>query len=331
MKIQYKIVAMTFVLIMITASTIVGIAFRQKTVLQEELSTEVDELAIRGAEKTAQDVYLMCQAMRESVEQVVAANLRVAADVLQRAGSIGFTPEQVTWQAVNQFSKEAKTVTLPKMLIGNRWFGQNTKMETATPVVDEVKALVGGTCTIFQRMNETGDMLRIATNVQGRDGSRAVGTFIPKQNPDGKPNSVIETVLRGETYRGRAFVVDSWYVTAYQPLWDAAHRRVEGILYVGVKQENVESLRKGIQGIVVGRTGSVFVLGGSGDQKGTYLIAPEGEKNGAGTLGIKDAEGYDYMRQIVESAVALKNEGQAIGTAHVRYRQAGKVLSLIHI
>lgn len=46
------------------------------------------------------------------------------------------------------------------------------------PLVDDVHRVAGGMCTVFQRMNETGDMLRVATNVV-RNGKRAIGTFIP--------------------------------------------------------------------------------------------------------------------------------------------------------
>ena len=93
-------------------------------------------------------------------------------------------------------------------------------------MVDKVKELVGGTCTIFQRMNAEGDMLRVATNVEKLDGTRAIGTYIPHTNPDGRANPVIAAVLRGETFTGRAYVVNAWYVTAYQPIWDA--RREQG-------------------------------------------------------------------------------------------------------
>ena len=37
---------------------------------------------------------------------------------------------------------------------------------------------------------------------------------------------------RGSTWLDRAFVVDDWYVSAYEPLEDGQGRRI-GMLYVG--------------------------------------------------------------------------------------------------
>src|SRR3712207_7957094 len=86
-------------------------------------------------------------------------------------------------------------------------------------------------------------MLRVATNVVGTTGKRAIGTYIPATNPDGAPNPVLAAVLAGQTYRGNAFVVDSWYVSAYAPLFDGAGQ-VIGMVYVGQKQQNLPALRE---------------------------------------------------------------------------------------
>jgi two-component system NtrC family sensor kinase len=78
-----------------------------------------------------------------------------------------------------------------------------------------------GTATLFL------DDVRISTNVRlfGSDGDRAVGTRVSQQ--------VRDAVLgRGSTWLDRAFVVNDWYVSAYQPLTDSAGQRV-GMLYVG--------------------------------------------------------------------------------------------------
>jgi two-component system NtrC family sensor kinase len=79
-----------------------------------------------------------------------------------------------------------------------------------------------GTVTIF-----LGD-LRISTNVAKEDGSRAVGTQLSA--------SVSDAVLvRGEIWAAPAFVVNDWYITAYEPIRDPAGRII-GALYVGLLQ-----------------------------------------------------------------------------------------------
>ena len=59
-------------------------------------------------------------------------------------------------------------------------------------------------------MWRTGQMIIEATD--------AIGTYIPAVNPDGEPNPVISRVLKGQTFRGRAYVVNDWYMTAYEPI-----------------------------------------------------------------------------------------------------------------
>ena len=78
---------------------------------------------------------------------------------------------------------------------------------------------------------------------------------------------MVSTVLRGETYLGRALVVKDWCITAYEPLHDQQNKII-GLLYVGMKQEEVPELRHGIRDVVVGKTGCVYVLGGTGNHQG---------------------------------------------------------------
>jgi methyl-accepting chemotaxis protein len=178
-------------------------------------------------------------------------------------------------------------------------------MEMETPVVDQVKKLVGGTATIFQRINEEGDILRVATNVEKLDGTRAIGTYIPAVNPDGAPNPVVSTVMKGKTYRGIAYVVNAWYITAYEPIFDQAGEII-GVLYVGVKQENIESLRQAILNTKVGQTGYVYILGGQGDDRGHYIISKEGVRDGEDIWESQDADGQLFIQSIINRALALE-------------------------
>lgn len=100
-------------------------------------------------------------------------------------------------------------------------------------IVDKVKQTVYedvvykgqdiGTSTIFQ------DDVRISTNVKNDDGSRALGTRVSEEVYD-------QVVLQGKPWIGSAYVVNNWFITAYEPVRDI-YGRIIGILYVGVLEQ----------------------------------------------------------------------------------------------
>ncbi|ROR32325.1 cache domain-containing protein [Inmirania thermothiophila] len=76
-----------------------------------------------------------------------------------------------------------------------------------------------GTVTVFL------DDVRISTNVPLRPGQRALGTRVSQ--------AVRDRVLGlGATWIDRAFVVNDWYISGYEPLFDVYGNRV-GMLYAG--------------------------------------------------------------------------------------------------
>jgi two-component system NtrC family sensor kinase len=115
-------------------------------------------------------------------------------------------------------------------------------------LVDEIKRKVFfgeqysernvGTVTLFQRD------LRIATNVLNDDDQRAVGTRLS--------SPVFAAVLeRGEIWAAPAFVVNNWYITAYQPLRDPQDQII-GALYVGLLRDPFLERRNVIAGVFLG-------------------------------------------------------------------------------
>lgn len=253
----------------------------------------------------ARNVAAMCEAQQEVLQQKVNADLNVAREVLKQAGPVSFAKDTVRWQATNQYSKQKDMIELPKMLVGGTWLGQNKDAQAVSPIVDRLKELVGGTCTIFQRMNAAGDMLRVCTNVQSLDGARAIGTFIPATDPAGGPNPVIENAIKGQAFHGRAYVVNAWYVTAYEPIKDASGD-VVGMLYVGVKEESAQSLRRAIMATQVGKSGYVYVLNTKGDTRGHYIISKDGKRDGENLWESKDADGRPIIQDICKTAAALR-------------------------
>ncbi len=311
MHIRTQINLLALGMVVLTAFTIVGVAIYEKMVLHDDVQEEIYHLADREAEKIVQNVYLMAKAMQASQEETMIHNLRVAEKIFHEAGPLFFKSQQVLWQARNQYSGKIVPVSLPAMGVGGALLGQNSDPQCPSLVVDEVTRLVGGTCTIFQRMNEEGDMLRAATTVVNDEGRRAVGTYIPRTNPDGKENPVIAKILNGETFVGRAYVVNDWYITAYQPLWDAGKHRIVGILYVGIKSKELEALRRSIMDIVVGKTGYVYVLGATGGERGCYLISKDGKRDGENIWEERDDAGRPFIQNIIGKALSLPRKASA--------------------
>ncbi len=93
-----------------------------------------------------------------------------------------------------------------------------------------------GTATLFL------DDVRITTNVRLFQDQRAIGTRVSK--------AVRDAVLgQGQTWLDRAFVVNDWYVSAYQPLLDADEQRI-GMLYVGYLERPFRLVRYAMLGVM---------------------------------------------------------------------------------
>jgi signal transduction histidine kinase len=109
-------------------------------------------------------------------------------------------------------------------------------------LVDKIRLLVFGseqyhskpvgTVTIFQ------DDTRISTNVLDETGQRAIGTRVSEQ-------VYKEGVGKGNVWDDRAFVVNAWYKTAYEPI-TSINGNIIGIIYVGTLAEPFNSMTRHI-------------------------------------------------------------------------------------
>jgi HAMP domain-containing protein len=280
-----------------------GVLAWQRARLASKVEGTVGQLARENLARAARDLRTLCEATHQELSRQVPRSLTVAHEELARAGALSFGREEVRWNARNQLDQTFASVSLPRLLLGGAWVAPNDDFGRRTPVVDRVRELAGAEATLFQRMNDRGDMLRVATTVPDGKGHRAIGTYVPAIEPDGRPNPVVASVVRGETYLGRARVVDHWYIAGYEPLRDR-DGLVVGMLFIGLRQDSLEGLRAGVAASRIGRSGAMFVLGASGNQRGQYLIPPPGHSDGEYAWEERDAAGAPYVQRLVETALA---------------------------
>jgi two-component system NtrC family sensor kinase len=103
-----------------------------------------------------------------------------------------------------------------------------------------------GTATIF--LQDT----RISTNVKNNDGTRAIGTRVSAEVYD-------QVLNKGKTWKDRAFVVNDWYITAYEPIKDV-NNKIIGILYVGILEAKFTDMKRETVWIFLGITAGGLVV-----------------------------------------------------------------------
>ncbi|SYZ72783.1 Methyl-accepting chemotaxis like domain (Sensory transducer) [Candidatus Zixiibacteriota bacterium] len=306
MTIKSKILLLGILGACIPMAIVLCMTYFQKQSLVTDVARELDSQTKGQLATICQDSYSLCKSQQESIEQALTGSLNVARLFLLRNGRPSLLSQKIHWKAINQITKEATEIDLPAMGLGGNQIDQTSDAGKYSPVVDDATSLVGGTCTIFQRMNSDGDMLRISTNVLTLEGKRAIGTYIAARGSDGKPNPIIEAVMNGQTYKGKAFVVNTWYITAYEPIKNAAGEII-GMLYVGIKQENVTSLRKALLSVKAGKTGYLYVLRGTGAQKGEYVISKDSKLDGTNILNKQTAGSENAYLKIINDAISASD------------------------
>ena len=298
-RIGVKIFLMSSILVVLTSLAYLGVVYFKSNDTRLELTRAFHGIATKEISTVTKDIFTMCTAYGNALEGRINGSLAMMGKLIEQHGGVSLGKETVDWEAVNQLSRGTVKVALPRMEIGGKWLGSSNSFSNRLPILDDISESFRVTCTVFQIMDEQGSLLRVASTVKTPEGNRAISTFIPAYGADGRPNPVVESIRRGESYSGIALVFSKWFTTIYSPLKDAKGK-VIGALYVGVDQDDDATIRDAIRNTQVGKTGYVFVLGTDGDRMGRYLIGKDAAMDGKDILDMKDSKtGAAIIRDMI--------------------------------
>jgi methyl-accepting chemotaxis protein len=204
-----------------------------------------------------QDLYLILDGHVKQKQASVNISLNLARSIFHGQGALQEKTERITVMGTDQISKLQKQFEIPTWTLGNKPLYNNFD------VVDEVKKQAVEAATIFQKVDD--GYLRISTNVINTDGSRAVNTYIPNSS------EVVKAIESGKTFYGRAWVVNDWYLTAYEPIMISDE--IKGMLFVGVKEKDYAMIKELFAGKSYYSTGYPFIVSETGD----FIIHPTHE------------------------------------------------------
>jgi len=304
-QISHKLLALGLGGVVSTAAVLLGVGAWQSGSFADNTGAQVTKLNTEDLDQSTATVTRLVGSVGDEVQSDVDGSMQAAAGVLAQRGGLKLQDRTVTWTATNQVSQAKSSVTLPRVSVDGKWLGQNADMKKETLLVDDVRSLVGGRVTVFQRMNDAGDLIRVATNVPTATGGRAIGTYIPAVAADGTATPVAAAIKAGKPFRGVAQVVGVWYITAYDPIKDSSGK-VIGALFVGVPQaEALESLTDSISASTIRQNGWVTVYSTAKADAGRIIASSIDDAAGRTDLAATDADGTKYVEEIIAQASQL--------------------------
>ena len=212
------------------------------------------DLGEKGLVSIHQSLAKSLKAIDESVRKKLNGDLLLLESKIVSNGAIFLDDfKEVDVTMVNQITKASESKKIPKLQAGLLYLNDDTE------IVDEIERVTGSSATVFQLVDDK--LLRISTTVKQTNGERAIGTYIPSDSV------VYKTILKGEIYQGKAFVVNDWYLTTYKPLRNRDNEIV-GAMYVGQPMIS-DAVRKLVSEIKFG-VGYFFIY----TDEGSVLVHP---------------------------------------------------------
>jgi len=267
LKIRTKINGVTITLLIATFTILGFIIYNTQ---KKAIVKDADQRMLTHLD----DLYTLLNNHIKLKQHSVNISLNLAHNIFYNQGEIIESDNYITIKGTDQTTKKTKEYRIRSLKINN------TDLYNNTEIVDNIKRKSVETVTIFQKIED--GFLRISTNVKKEDGNRAVGTFIPNSS------NIIKTIERGETYLGRAYVVNDWYLTAYEPI--KLNNDVIGILYVGVKEKDYNFLKNTLTNKIYYESGYPFLV----DKNGILLIHPQSEG--------KDLSNADFFKKMINAS-----------------------------
>jgi methyl-accepting chemotaxis protein len=213
------------------AQDAIAAAVEQQRGATDRVVEHVDRVA-RESARITQAVDELADSQRRAY---VRRALAVAQDLLADAGGadLGARPVTLSIRDQDDATGAVAAQKVPELLLGGVPLDVVTDPRRTARLVDQVVQQIGGSCTLFQRLDDRGSMVRIATTVLTATGQRNVGSYIARTTPDGQENRVLAAVLAGQTYTGPATVAGRPYFTAYTGVLSPDGNLI-GMLYVGL-------------------------------------------------------------------------------------------------
>ena len=256
------------------------ISYMQRSIV-EATDKSFEALAVESARRITEDVLGMCQLIQQSRDEALKKKRIKAWSTLEKYGAPDIASDTFSANVKNQFdTSEQGKRTVPVLKFGTFRLGTPAARKKLSEDLAALKKATRTDYSIMARLNENGDMLRIASTLEDSEGNPLTMTYMPARRKSGGAVGAVEALLSGQTFRGLAEIDGAVKLASYEPLFDA-RQNVIGALEMVVSQNMTDELCQYMNSVRIGENGYVWALENQDAGKTIFRVSKDGVMNGS--------------------------------------------------
>ena len=308
MKVSLAKVMVMFALAVATLPVFVIaiLIWRMNLDIRSIVASEFDKIGLRATRQIVDDTLKICRIIHKTQseeEQKARASMNMR---FSQLGAPRLLSQKTKFNVSSQMTPtEFIAIDLPVLAFGSTPIklkkSDNGTIATAEGtiknILTELKTDTGLEFSILQKIDDAGNMLRIASTTSDAE----IGTYIPATGgyDDG---AIVRTLMARKTFTGISRTGSEVFVVNYEPILDP-YGDVIGAFAYGRSQASVLNLMKYFETIRIGATGYVWAIELAGRGESIVRASRDGKRNGFIVEGDTFKERKEMTLEMISSAV----------------------------
>lgn len=308
MKVSLAKVMVMFALAVATLPVFVIaiLIWRMNLDIRSIVASEFDKIGLRATRQIVDDTLKICRIIHKTQseeEQKARASMNMR---FSQLGAPRLLSQKTKFNVSSQMTPtEFIAIDLPVLAFGSTPIKLKksdngtiaTAEDTIKNILTELKTDTGLEFSILQKIDDAGNMLRIASTISDAE----IGTYIPATGgyDDG---AIVRTLMARKTFTGVSRTGSEVFVVNYEPILDP-YGDVIGAFAYGRSQASVLNLMKYFETIRIGATGYVWAIELAGRGESIVRASRDGKRNGFIVEGDTFKERKEMTLEMISSAV----------------------------
>lgn len=312
MKVSLKSAAVSASIIMASLPILCSSAIFQAMFSQTKnaAATQFERAEIMDAVAATADIYRVCEVMWSADRRRCDSIKKTLFAELEKFGSPSLTEPTFEREIRNQADMDSRRKTkVPLLKFGGTLVdcaNAEDKDDPVNALLETLKIRLGCDFTLFAKMNDDGDFLRVASTHTDTVGENISGSFITKASDNFQRGTIAETLASRAEYFGISNTASGTITVDYVPIFDA-NGRVVGAAHFGTQKSAVDEVSKYIQAVNASKTVRAWVIDESSPDNPILKIS---DAQTEGNVSIKDEISTirkNATYEIIEKSRALKS------------------------